>query len=57
MATNNKYWLFLEYLRKLGVTNMFGAAPYLMEAFGISYEEAKKILVGWMENYNPDDYK
>lgn len=54
--TTNKYWLYLEDLRKSGVTNMFGAVPYLMEAFELTKEEARKILSDWMENYNEEDY-
>ena len=55
--TTNKYWIYLEELRRSGITNMFGAAPYLAEAFGLEYEEAKKILADWMRNYNRDDYE
>ena len=55
--TTNKYWIYLEQLRRSGVTNMFGAAPYLANAFGLSNEEARKILSDWMENYNRDDYE
>ena len=55
--TKNKYWLFLEELRKSGVTNMFGAAPYLMERFGLSEITARKILSEWIHNYNPEDYE
>ena len=51
------YWKFLEDLRRSGVTNMFGAAPYLVEAFGISKDEAREILLDWMMNYNKEDYK
>lgn len=51
------YWNFLEKLRRSGVTNMFGAAPYLMEEFGLSKFEACKVLGDWMKNYNPNDYK
>ena len=36
---------------------MFGATPYLMEEFGLSESEARKVLSDWMKNYNPDDYK
>ena len=57
MATTNKYWIFLEKLRRSGVTNTFGATPYLMEEFGIDRREATKILSDWMKNYNPDDYE
>lgn len=55
--TTNKYWIYLENLRKSGVTNMFGATPYLMEEFDLDKKEASKILSDWMHNYNPDDYE
>ena len=55
--TTNKYWIYLENLRKSGVTNMFGATPYLMEEFNLDKKEATKILSDWMHNYNPDDYE
>ena len=55
--TTNKYWIYLENLRKSGVTNMFGATPYLMEEFNLDKKEAIKILSDWMHNYNPDDYE
>lgn len=34
--TTNKYWLYLEALRRSGVVNMFGSAIYVMEEFGVS---------------------
>lgn len=55
--TDNKYWIYLEELRKSGVTNMFGATPYLMEEFGLSSSDAKEILLDWMSNYNREDYE
>ena len=55
--TTNKYQIYLENLRKSGVTNMFGATPYLMEEFNLDKKEAIKILSDWMHNYNPDDYE
>ena len=55
--TTNKYWIYLEALRISGVTNMYGATPYLMDEFGLSKQEASQILIDWMENYNPDDYE
>ena len=53
--TTNEYWIYLENLRRSGVTNMFGAAPYLEQVFGISRQEARDILADWMKNYNRDD--
>ena len=55
--TKWKYWNYLEKLRRSGVTNMFGATPYLMEEFGLSESEARDVLKNWMGNYNRDDYK
>ena len=47
-----KYFEYLDDLRESGVTNMFGAAPYLVEDFGITMWEARKILQEWMETYS-----
>ena len=55
--TGNKYWLYLEKLRRSGATNMYGAAPNLANKFELTMNEAESILVDWMENYDPDDYK
>jgi hypothetical protein len=49
-----KYFEEFEYLntlRESGVTNMFGAAPYLQEAFDLSRNEAKEILLAWMNSF------
>ena len=54
--TTNKYWIYLEELRKSGAVNMYGATPYLMETFDLTRQEARDVLVEWMEKYNPDDY-
>ena len=42
---------YLETLRQSGIINMFGAAPYLQEAFDIKRAESREILKEWMENY------
>lgn len=55
--TTNKYWLYLEQLRRSGVTNMFGATQYLQEEFDLDRGTASHILAEWMEKYNPEDYK
>jgi hypothetical protein len=49
---DNEYFKFLETLRKSGVTNMFGAAPYLAGAFSITNSEARDILQKWMKSYD-----
>jgi hypothetical protein len=45
---------FLNLLRESGVTNMFGAGPYVEEEFGIDQREARRILSLWMHNFNAE---
>lgn len=49
MADKQKYFDYLENLRKSGVRNMWAATPYLAEKFGISENEAGDILVEWIK--------
>lgn len=42
----------LENIRKSGIVNMYGAAPYLAKRAGISENLACKILINWMHNYS-----
>lgn len=43
---------FLDFLKESGITNMFGARPYLMNAFPeLSQKEASEILRYWMETF------
>ena len=46
-----QYFEYLEQLRKSGVTNMFGAGPYLQQEFGLTRQDARDILLKWMESY------
>ena len=47
------YYQMLEAIRKSGVTNMFGAAPYLREFYPeLSRQESNEILCNWMTNYD-----
>ena len=49
----DEYFEFLDELRKSGVTNMYGAVPYLMAAFDyLSEDEAKHILIDWMKTFS-----
>jgi hypothetical protein len=47
-----EYYQYLEELRQSGVTNMFGAAPYLAKAYSLPNGRAIKIVGSWMENYS-----
>jgi hypothetical protein len=43
---------YLDELRESGVTNMFGAAVYLEDEFGVDRRTARTILQYWMESFN-----
>lgn len=47
-----KYFDFLDDLRESGVTNMFGASPYLVEEFGVDKSTAQRILIEWMRTFD-----
>ena len=47
-----EYYQYLEELRQSGVTNMYGASPYLANAYALSERVARNIVVSWMENYD-----
>lgn len=49
---NEEYFQFLDALRESGQTNMFGAASYLMDEFGLEKSEARNVLFEWMETYS-----
>jgi hypothetical protein len=40
---------FLRRLRAGGRSNMYGAVPYLMSAFGIDREQAFRIICEWLD--------
>ena len=44
---------YLNLLRESGVTNMFGAVPYIMDEFPyLSRNESKDYLINWMRSFN-----
>jgi len=44
--------LFLDRLRQTGLTNMYGACPYLREAFaGMDNKTASTVLAYWMRTF------
>lgn len=43
---------YLDRLRESGVTNMFGAVPFILLEFpGLSKREAKHVLIYWMRTF------
>ena len=45
-------FVYLDNIRETGKINMFGAAPYLQDAFGLSRYEARDILLEWMDTFS-----
>ena len=43
---------FLDMLRRTGVTNMFGATPYIQEQFNTTKYDAQRFLLKWMETFS-----
>jgi len=46
---------YLNVLRISGITNMFGAGPYIQENFGITKYDANRFLIKWMETFNTEE--
>jgi hypothetical protein len=44
--------LYLDGLRASGVTNMFGAGPYVEEYFGVKRHEAREYVITWMQTFS-----
>ena len=51
MQMQEKINVYLDALRESGEVNMFVAAPYIAETFGIEKKEAKQYLKNWMETF------
>lgn len=51
MVTQEEVNVFLDGLRESGVTNMFGAGPYIEREFSLVKGAARKMLVAWMETF------
>ena len=45
----NRYHAFLRRLRAGGRTNMYGAIPYLMQAFELDREAAFRVVCEWVD--------
>lgn len=42
---------FLDNLRESGITNMYGAAPYVERVFGLPRKEARTLVLEWMDTF------
>ena len=43
---------YLDRLRESGITNMFGARPYLERDQGLSSDDARTVLSSWMKTFS-----
>lgn len=43
---------YLDNLRESGVTNMFGAGPYIQNEFILDRKESHRVLRYWMESFS-----
>ena len=44
-----RFHTFLRRLRAKGRSNMYGAVPYLMRAFGLTREDAFAVICEWID--------
>jgi hypothetical protein len=51
----NRFHSFLKRLRAGGRSNMYGAIPYLMHAFGLDREAAFRIVCEWEDRQETQD--
>ena len=55
MELTRQHKRILETIRRSGIVNMYGAAPYLADAANISIKDARQLLMKWMDTYDPKD--
>ena len=47
-----EHLLYLDRLRESGVTNMFGALPFILLKFpNLNEQQAKQVLIYWMKTF------
>jgi len=51
MTLQEKVNVFLDKLRESGAINMFGAAPYVSDTFGVTKYEARDLVKNWMQTF------
>jgi len=44
-------FVFLDRLRESGVTNMFGAGPYVEDQFNLGRRPARELVIKWMTTF------
>jgi len=51
LGITEEHLVYLDRLRDSGLTNMFGAAPYVAAKFGVDDVQARIILGHWMRTF------
>lgn len=46
------HFRYLDRLRESGITNMYGASPFLSRQFDLTDRTARKVLTLWMDTYD-----
>lgn len=54
LAKLQEYFEYLDELRDSGVTNMFGAGPYLQRDCGLRKKESYEVLKMWMDTFSDE---
>ena len=50
-VTELEVFEYLNDLRESGVTNMLGAASYLVSTFGLTTRSSRELLIAWMVGF------
>ena len=50
-SLTDEHLVYLDELRESGVTNMWGGGTYLQNEFELSPDEARDILLYWMDTF------
>lgn len=51
-VSKEEVFVYLDELRESGVTNMFGAGPYVEDEFDVDRRTARSLVVEWMETFD-----
>lgn len=49
-----RYFKYLDRLRSSGLTNMLGAGKYLEDAYRLSNNQARTVLLAWIDSFDDE---
>lgn len=52
MIDREEVFAYLDMLRESGAVNMFGAGSYVQEEFNCDRQEARQLVLEWMETFS-----